>query len=62
MVDKKLTKVAEQFKDSGRPPYLTQDEFDDLLMSEPLADFDTFDDLQEGEKLAAQLRGMAGDW
>ena len=49
-MDKKLTKMAEQFKDGRRPPYLTQEEFDGLLRSEPLADFDTFDDRHLGER------------
>ena len=50
VMDKKLTKMAEEFKDGRRPLYLTQEEFDDLLRSEPLADFDTFDDQHLGER------------
>ncbi|XP_076443910.1 leucine-rich repeat serine/threonine-protein kinase 1-like [Babylonia areolata] len=51
LIEEKMRKMAEKFWQEGRPPYLTQQEFDDLLHSDPAADFHIFEDQQEALKV-----------
>ena len=59
-MDKKLMELSKQLKESNRPPFLTQEEFDDLIESMPSADFDIFDDRQDGEHVCSTMCAKEG--
>lgn len=57
-LDKRLMDLAEEYEGEGRPPFLSQTEFDDLVDAMPESDFETFGDITDAVKMCCQTGSL----